>query len=112
MKLKENELFEVERDDYVGFIDQIDPEARYAEQMVEDEYQVIRTYSKKNKKLLCTRYVPIKETAEPHFFVFEMPDDDERCVPKAKQKIVLQDREEVQAFFDVLGKWQKEHSHD
>ena len=42
------------------------------------------------------------------YYIFEMPDDDERVEPKPVLKITLDDRNDVQAFFDILNKIQKE----
>ena len=38
-----------------------------------------------------------------------MPDDDERCKPIPKLKLNLKTREEVQAFFNILSKMNKEN---
>jgi len=41
-----------------------------------------------------------------------MPDNDERRAPIPKMKLVLETREEVQAFFDAISKMNKEHKND
>ena len=99
------EIFSVTRDDYVGFLDQIRPDCRKIDRVEDDNGTTLNVYSIKTNKLRCSRYVP-KEDGIEEFYVIEMPDDDERCAPRPKQKIVLETREEVQAFFDILNKIQ------
>ena len=46
------------------------------------------------------------------YYIFEMPDDDERCAPRATVQVQLDTKEEVQAFFDFLAKQNKEENND
>ena len=56
---------------------------------------------------LSTRIID-NEKNEEHYFVFNMPDDDERIEPKGVMKININTKEEAQAFFDILNKMQLE----
>ena len=100
-----NNIYEVERDDYVGFLDQLRPDARNIRQEHNEGVTWIKTFSKQYGNLLCTR--EIYDEGEEHYYIFEMMHDDERQTPKAKRKIRLDTREEVQAFFDILSKISK-----
>ncbi len=102
--MNNKELYEVTRDEYVGFLDQIKPECRNVEKVEEDNIVTLNVYSKKTNKLLCSRVAP--QDDHEYYYVINMPDDDERCAAKPKRKIVLETREEVQAFFDILNKIQ------
>ena len=104
-----NDIYEVSRDEYVGFINQIKPEMRLTETTTENGFHFIKTYSVKYGTHLCTRIVPTDEVAElEHYFIFNMPRSEERCAPKPVKKIILETQEEVQAFFDIVSKISKE----
>lgn len=104
------DMYEVERDDYVGFIGQLNKQMMDVEQKYESENTIINIYSKKTDKLLCARIIP--QDGIETYFVFNMPDDDERIQPKAIRQIKLETKEEVQAFFDALNKVLKENKND
>ena len=101
-----NSIYEVERDDYVGFIGQLNKEMMDVEQYYEENMTIIKIKSKNTGTHLCTRIIP--EDGEEHYFVFNMPADNERIAPKPVMKITLDNKEEVQAFFDALNKLQGE----
>lgn len=100
-------IYEVTRDEYVGFLNQIKPTARVTKTIEEDDYTILDSYSIKNEKRFCVRMIPKIEDAEEKYYVINMPEDDERQNPKAIRKIVLESKEEVQAFFDILSKIQQ-----
>ena len=102
----DNSIYEVERDDYVGFIGQLNKEMMDVEQFYDEKCATIEIYSKATNTHLCTR--TINEDGEEHYYVFNMPADNERIAPKPVRKITLETKEEVQAFFDVLSKLQQE----
>ena len=102
----DNSIYEVERDDYVGFIGQLNKEMMDVEQYYEENMTIIKIKSKNTETHLCTRIIP--EDGEEHYFIFNMPADDERIAPKPVMKITLDNKEEVQAFFDALNKLQGE----
>ena len=105
----DNSIYEVTRDEYVGFLDQIKPDARMVKNDESlEEYKIIKTYSIKTGKLWCTRIIPKSDEETEHFYVFEMPDDDERQAPRIKRKVVLKTKEEVQNFFNALNNAMKE----
>lgn len=106
----DNNIYEVERDDYAGFIGQLNKQMMDVEQFYEDTLTIMKIKSKKTGKHLCTRV--ITEEGEEHYYVFNMPDDDERIAPKPVMKITLNDKEEVQAFFDAINKLQLEAKKD
>lgn len=104
-----DEIYEVPRDDYVGFFDQIKPACRRTEKDENGDYTFLRTYSTKTNKLLCLRMIPKLDDLEEHFYVYEMPDDDERRAGRPRRKLILSTQEEVQAFFDILAKVQNKN---
>ena len=102
----DNSIYEVERDDYVGFIGQLNKQMMDVEQFFEENMTFMKIRSKKTGKHLCTRI--ISEEGEEHYYVFNMPEDDERVPPKPVMKVTLNSKEEVQAFFDAINKMQLE----
>lgn len=108
----DNEIYEVSRDEYVGFLNQIKPDAYFSETIEEDNYFFIKVYSKNSGTHLCTRIMPKSTDEEGHYYVFNMPDNEERCAPIAIRKIHLETREQVQEFFNALSKIQKEMNND
>lgn len=106
----DNSIYEVMRDDYVGFLNQIKKDARSVKTEIKDNYNYIKTFSVKTKTHLCTRMVPIVEGLDEKYYIFNMPLPEERCEARPIRKIVLETKEEVQAFIDALAKIQKEHN--
>jgi len=105
-KMTDNSKFEVDRDWYVSFIGQLNKSMMDVEQSYFEDISILKVISKKTGKLLCTRM--ITNDNNEFYYIFEMPDDDERVEPKPVMKITLDDRKDVQAFFDILNKIQKE----
>lgn len=105
-KPKEEDLYQVNRDEYVGFIGQLNKDKTEVEQYSNEHYTTITIVSKKTGKNLCSR-VSFGGGRE-EYYIFEMPEDDERITPKPIMKVHLDTLEQVQAFFTALGKAQKE----
>ena len=101
----DNEIYEVTRDEYAGFIGQLNKEMMDVEQFYQEDVTFIKIKSKNTGIHLCTRIIP--DEGEEHYYVFNMPADDERIAPKPVMKIQLDTKEEVQAFFDALNKLQQ-----
>lgn len=88
-----NEIYEVSRDEYVGFLNQIKEEARFSETIEKEDYFFIKVYSKNNGTHFCTRIMPKTTNEEGHYYIFNMPEDNERCAPTPTRKITLETRE-------------------
>lgn len=106
----DNSIYEVERDDYVGFIGQLNKQMMDVEQVYKDDSNILSIYSKNTGKHLCTRI--ISQDGTEKYYVINMPEDNERITPKGVWQIKLETQEEVQAFFDALNKIQKEKKDD
>lgn len=114
----DNSIYEVPRSDYVGFVEQIKPEYRDVRvEEIGNHHVAAKIYSKKTGKCLCSRVGysgnPEDEyyTAEK-YYIFEMPEDDERRAPIPKVQLKLETKEEVQAFFNFLAQQNKEKNND
>lgn len=110
----DNSIYEVTRNEYKGFVEQIKPECRRVEiEEVDKKHTAIKIFSINTGKCLCSRvtYSADYGTPEPEkYYVFEMPENYERQMPIPKQQIVLKTKEEVQAFFDFLAKKNKKEN--
>ena len=102
----DNSIYEVERDEYVGFIGQLNKQMCDVEQFYEEDMTIMKIKSKATGTHFCTRIIP--EDGEEHYFIFNMPADNERIAPKPIMKVTLDTREDVQAFFNALNKLQLE----
>ena len=105
-----DDIYEVTQDEYAGFIGCIKRDTCDMETAHLEDVTKLSLVSKKTGKTLATRLV--YESGEEKYYVYNMPDDDERCAPKPVQKIVLEDKEEVQKFFEILQKIQKGEIND
>ena len=109
-------IYEVTRTDYTSFIEQIKPECREIKVMELDKtHTATKVFSKNTGKCLCSRmsYTANYGNSEPEkYYIFEMPEDEERLPPIPKIQITLSSREEVQKFFDYLSQQQKEKKND
>ena len=102
----DNSIYEVERDEYVGFIGQLNKQMCDVEQFYEEDMTIMKIKSKATGTHFCTRIIP--ESGEEHYFIFNMPADNERIAPKRIMKVTLDTKEEVQALFNAINKMQLE----
>lgn len=107
-------IYEVTRGDYKGFIEQIKPECKRVEIVeINKTHTATKTYSIKNNKCLCSRVTYSADYGDPEpevYYIFEMPDDDERQTPIPKLQIALTTKEEVQALFNFLAEQAKKEN--
>lgn len=105
----DNSIYEVDRDDYAGFIGQLNKTMMDIEQFYEKDTTIIKIISKNTGIHLCTRIIPDNDIE--HYYVFNMPADNERIKPKPVLKITLDNKEDVQTFFNAINKLQQEAAH-
>ena len=101
----DNEIYEVSRAEYKSFVETIKPETRdVKERTIDDKHKTIEIFSKKTGKCLTGRVIHTdEENHEPEkYYIYEIPDDDERLAPIPKVQVVLETKEQVQAFLDGM----------
>jgi len=108
----DDEVYEVTRDEFKGFIDQIKPECfTYEEYGFGNEYG--ETHEIKVTSTDSTRhFASIKRFYEDeniHYYVYEMPHDDECRPAKSVYQITLNSPEEVAEFFKLLKQTQEKN---
>jgi len=101
----DDEVYEVTRDEFKGFMGQIKPSCFTYEKYNHGDTQEIKITSMDSTRHFAT----VKQSDEDiHYYIYEMPLDDERQAPQRVRQITLETKEEVQAFFNALNKIQKE----
>lgn len=97
-----DDMYKVEYEDYLGFVNQLKKGIFNSKVEEYDTKKRLEIISNKTGKVLAAQEVYSNE--ENAFFIYEMPDDDERRAPPKVRKIVLETEEEVKAFFELLNK--------
>lgn len=105
------DIYEVTRIEYSSLVETIKPEARDIMQYVKDDYRYIDIYSKKTNTKLTSRVTYIGNIEPPHsekYYIYNLPQPEERNPDIPKYRITLETREEVQAFVDAIARMNKE----
>lgn len=97
-----DEIFEVTRDEFVGFMQQIKKECFVAK--TDDDEKEVNYYSTDGARHFAKHTFSDEEGDK--YFVYEMPTDEERCAPRVIRKYTLETKEEVEALFEILKKAQ------
>ncbi len=97
-----DDMYKVEYEDYIGFVNQLKKGTFNSKVEEYDAKKRLEIISNKTGKILAAQEVYSDE--ESNFFIYEMPDDDERRAAPKVRKIVLETEEEVKAFFELLNK--------
>ena len=112
----DDSIYEVTREDYASFVEQIKPEFRDVRVMeIGARHNATKIYSKKTGKCLCSRVTHNGKIGDPEpekYYIFILPDSDELQPPIPKLHLNLETKEEVQAFFTAISKLTKEHKND
>lgn len=108
----ENDIFEVTRDEYIGFLSQIKPEARETVTETEEKYVIYKIYSKLNNNHLCTKKVPVGKQNDDiqHYYIYNMPLKEQRQQPTPVHKYTLKTQEQVQEFLKILNQLSQERA--
>ena len=101
-------IFLVEREDYKSLIERLKVEKIRTEKVEEREYTIIKIFGIDSNECICSRKAYTNGTKPEEYYIFKFPKDDEWGPPVPKRKVVLETKEEVQAFFNALSKLQKE----
>ena len=107
-------IYEVSRAEYKSFLETIKPSAREVkEEQVDKRHVAIKTFSKNTGKCLASRLTTIQDDIdgnhEPEkYYIFELPEKDESLPPIPKISVVLETKEEVQAFLEGIKKMKEQ----
>lgn len=95
------EVYRVERNEYVGLIGEMKTDCFDMEKEHHEDVTIIKLVSKKTGKLISERI--IHEDGKEEYFIYEIPDNDERLAPKRIRQVTLETKEEVEHFFKALN---------
>ena len=104
------EIYEVTRDEFKGFLDELKPDCVDYKVYQNEDIKVIRIFAKNDMTRLFAEQI-IKPD-EISYYVYEMPKNEERQASKPIRKVILETPEEVETFFKALNALQKEKTHD
>ena len=109
------DIYSVSRGEYKNFVQEIKPEFRDVQTIKLNDYTTAtKIFSKKTKKCLCSRVTyeerVIGEERRPErYYIFELPNPEERQESVPKIQVVLETPEQVQKFLDALKKMGEKH---
>ena len=103
------EIYEVDRNEYVGLIGEMKTSCFDMIKEYQENDIIIKLVNKTTNKIMTERI--IHDDQSEQYYIYELPNDTERQPPKKIRQYILESKEEVQAFFDILNKLQKE-KHD
>ena len=99
-----DEIYEVTYEDYKAFLRTLKPSICRYDLIEENHHRITDIYSNNTNNLLCRRSVPEDEEEEIKYYIFSLPTAEESLPPKPVRRIVLETKEEVEAFFDILNR--------
>ena len=106
-------IYLVDREDYKALVERLKVEKIRTEKIEEREYSILKVFGINSDDCICSRKTYNEGKFPEEYYIFKLPEDDEWGPPVPKRKIVLETKEEVQAFFNALSKLQKEkEQHD
>lgn len=100
------EIYQVERDEYVGLVREMKTSCFDMEKEYSDGGIHIKLVSKRTGQTMTERI--IDEEQNETYYIYVLPENDERMASKKIRRYCLESKEEVQTFFDILNKLQKE----
>lgn len=102
----EDEVYEVSNDEFRGFMMQL-KEGCFEHILLdyEDYHEVKIVSTDGDRHFASIKKFP--DDDDTHFYIYEMPKDEERTAAKAVRKIILETKEEVEEFFKILNKLQE-----
>lgn len=106
-----NDIYEVTRMEYSSLVETIKSEARELIQYEKDDYRYVDIYSKNTHQKLTSRVTYIGDMESQRgekYYIYNLPLPEERNPDIPKYRIMLETREEVQAFVDAIARMNKE----
>ena len=110
-----NDIYEVSRAEYTSLVETIKSEAREIMQYISHDYKYIDIYSKNTHQKLTSRVTYVGDSEflrSEKYYIYNLPQPEERTADIPKYKLELQTREEVQAFIDVMARMRKEQDNE
>lgn len=100
-------IYLVEREDYKALVERLKVEKIRTEKIVEKEFTILKIFGIDSNECICSRKTYNEGVNPEEYYIFKFPEDNEWGPPVPKRKIVLDTKEEVQAFFNLISELQK-----
>ena len=100
-------IYLVDRQDYKALVERLKVEKIRTEKIEEREFTIFKVFGIDSDNCICSRKTYNDETKPEEYYIFKLPENDEWGPPIPKRKIILDTKEEVQAFFNLLSELQK-----
>lgn len=100
------EIYQVGRDEYVGLIGEMKTSCFDMEKEYSSDGIHIKLVSKRTGETMTERI--IDEEQNETYYIYVLPENNERAAPKKIRRYCLESKEEVQTFFNILNKLQQE----
>ena len=104
--MKNKELYAVTREEYAAFVETLKPECRRIEVKEDEDSITYNIYSIKRDILLCSRESNLHRPEK--YYIYELANAEESRPAIPKTRLVLDSKEQVQAFFNAVAKMAKE----
>ena len=102
-------IFLVNKEDYKALVERLKVEKIRTEKVEEREFTIIKIFGIDSDDCICARKTYNEGANKPEeYYIFKLPESDEWGDAIPKRKIVLETKEEVQAFFNFLSEMRKE----
>ena len=105
-----DDIYQVERDEYVGLIGSLKVDCFDLEKDHTEQSTSIKIVDKDTQEVITKRV--IYEDGNEEYFIYSLPDNTKRLAPKKIRQYHLETKEEVQEFFKILNKLQKGEHND
>ena len=96
------EIYQVNRDEYAGLIGEMKTSCFDMEKEYKEDNIRIKLVSKKTGHVITERIIDAEQNET--YYIYELPENDERMAPKKIRQYRLESVEEVQTFFNILNK--------
>ena len=115
--MKDKSVYEVTREDYKNFIEQIKIQCRRVEEVkLNETFTAVKVFSVKSGRCLASRVYDHRKNVNQHepetYYIYELPEPEESQPPIPKVKVVLETKEQVQALLDGLKRMCEAEKHD
>lgn len=108
----DDSIFAVSWVEYKSLIEEIKPNCTEVKIDTSDNNRhITEVFSKKTGKLIARRVTSWDsetDTRQEEYYIFNLPDNDERGAPRQYVQIELHNKDEVQTFFNIVSKLMKE----
>lgn len=110
--MNNNDIYEVEKEDYFGVLKTLNSKCCIeSQEKIDDWHYEIIEKSKLTNKIICKKIVTLDLKKEfvinERYYVINLPEPEESREPTGKMQIELKTPEELKAFFKIISECSK-----